>query len=204
MDQAPYEMLSNRVLPFEDVIRIKQTEDVLEKYWNDHRTDETIEYITRHLALTPFDFFQDFGAFWEAEGWGRIGHQLEDLFKRLSSFLQAAHPDAAAHVESIMKYDYLRNQRFKPRKPWWRSEEADDRSAVYKQLADHPLIVGESFASLQLREKDLHKHTILEPVTMRKQEDGWIQEDGWLLAYFSPTGAGSSLYFFSRSLTKTI
>ncbi|OES43781.1 B12-binding domain-containing radical SAM protein [Domibacillus iocasae] len=204
MDQAPYEMLSNRVLPFEDVIRIKQTEDVLEKYWNDHRTDETIEYITRHLALTPFDFFQDFGAFWEEAGWGRIGHQLEDLFKRLSSFLQAAHPDAAVHVESIMKYDYLRNQRFKPRKPWWCSEGSDERTVVYKQLADHPLIAGESFASLHLREKDLHKHTILEPVTMRKQNDSWVQEDGWLLAYFNPAGTGSSLYFFSCILTETV
>ncbi|WP_046175215.1 B12-binding domain-containing radical SAM protein [Domibacillus indicus] len=195
MDQAPYEMLSNRVLPFEEVIRIKQTEDVLEKYWNDHRTDETIEYITRHLALTPFDFFQDFGAFWETKGWGRIGHQLEDLFKRLFSFVQEAYPEESAHVESIMKYDYLINQRFKPRKPWWHSEETKTAPLIYKQLAAHPLALGEAFASLQLREKDLHKHTILEPVTMQKHRDGWVKEDGWMLVYFNPAGTGASVYF---------
>ena len=45
MDNAPYEILGNSVLTFDDIIRIKQVEDVLEKYWNDHRMDTTIEYL---------------------------------------------------------------------------------------------------------------------------------------------------------------
>lgn len=203
MDQAPYEMLSNRVLPFDDVIRIKQTEDVLEKYWNDHRTDETIDYIVHFLARSPFDFFQDFGAYWEEQGWGRIGHQLEDLFKRLHAFLLSAYPHAAHQAESIMKYDYLHNQRFKPRKPWWDSEAGDAQNALYKKLANSPELLGESFASLKLREKELHKHTILEPVTMQKKNGEWIQKDGWLLAYFNPDGTGSRLFFLTESLAET-
>lgn len=204
MDLAPYEMLSNRVLPFDEVIRIKQTEDVLEKYWNDHRTDETIDYITRRLAKTPFDFFQDFGAFWERNGWSRIGHQLEDLFKRLDSFVHTAYPHQAFHVESIMKFDYLSNQRFKPRKPWWQSDDTEGRKTVYQQLAAQPLLAGEEFASLDLREKELYKHTMLEPVTMQKRNGSWVQENGWLLAYFQPNGDGSSLFFFSAERREAI
>ena len=34
VDQAPYEIFSNNVLTFDDIFRIKQVEDVLEKYWN--------------------------------------------------------------------------------------------------------------------------------------------------------------------------
>ena len=37
IDEAPYEIFSNNVLTFDDILRIKQTEDVLEKYWNDNR-----------------------------------------------------------------------------------------------------------------------------------------------------------------------
>ena len=76
MDYAPYEILSNSVLPFDDIIRIKQVEDVLEKYWNDHRMDHTIEYLVTHAFPSAFDFFQDFGSYWESRGWSRIGHQL--------------------------------------------------------------------------------------------------------------------------------
>ena len=79
--------LGNHVLSFDDIIRIKQVEDVLEKYWNDHRMDYTIEYLVTNVFPTPFDFFQQFGTYWEERGWSRIGHQLEDLFKRLNEFL---------------------------------------------------------------------------------------------------------------------
>lgn len=65
MDHSPYEILKNNVLSFEDITKIKQVEDVLEKYWNDHRMDETIEYLVTHLFPSPFDFFQDFGTYWD-------------------------------------------------------------------------------------------------------------------------------------------
>ena len=55
--------LSNNVLTFDEIIRIKQAEDVLEKYWNDHRMDYTIEYLVTEVFGTPFDFFQNFGLF---------------------------------------------------------------------------------------------------------------------------------------------
>lgn len=86
MDHSPYEILGNNVLTFDDIIKIKQVEDVLEKYWNGHRMDHTIEYLVTNAFPTPFDFFQEFGAYWEENGWERIGHQLEDLFYRLLDF----------------------------------------------------------------------------------------------------------------------
>ncbi|GAA3328478.1 hypothetical protein GCM10020331_072600 [Ectobacillus funiculus] len=86
MDHAPYEILGNDILPFDDIVRIKQVEDVLEKYWNAHRMDRTLEYLVSSTFETPFDFFQEFGSYWDEQGWVRIGHQLEDLFKRLYQF----------------------------------------------------------------------------------------------------------------------
>lgn len=61
MDHAPYEILGNNLLSFSDIVKIKQVEDVLEKYWNDHRMNETIEYLVTHFFDTPFDFFSLLG-----------------------------------------------------------------------------------------------------------------------------------------------
>ena len=66
---------------------IKQVEDVLEKYWNDHRMDTTSRISYSNVFSSPFEFFQAFGTFWDEKGWSRIGHQLEDLFRRLQQFL---------------------------------------------------------------------------------------------------------------------
>ena len=161
-DHPPYEILGNNVLSFNDIIRIKQVEDVLEKYWNDHRMDHTIEYLVSNVFPTPFDFFQDFGSFWEEKGWSRIGHQLEDLFRRLDEFLCYINIHDLQIVRDMMKYDYLAKQKYKPRKSWWEpSLTKSERSHYYQQILHSPSFKSER----KLEEKDLFKHTLLEPIS---------------------------------------
>src|SRR6185312_2293221 len=45
MEHSPYEILGNDILPFSDIVKIKRVEDVLEKYWNAHRMDNTVEFL---------------------------------------------------------------------------------------------------------------------------------------------------------------
>jgi len=165
MDHAPYEMLSNDALPFRDVVRLKRLEDVLEKYWNAHRMDRTMEYLMHTEFDSPFDFFQAFGDFWEANGWQKIGHQLEDLFVRLHAFL-TAHGLKKPHVAlGLMKLDYFMNQKYKPRKVWWNKQlQKEEASRVLQWAAGQAELVTEQFAALGLSEKELHKHAVVEMI----------------------------------------
>ncbi|MGD9677517.1 MAG: B12-binding domain-containing radical SAM protein, partial [Vulcanibacillus sp.] len=122
MDSAPYEVLQNRVLTYGDLIRIKSVEQILEKYWNSHRMDLTINYLLKNVFTSAYDFFQEFGDYWESKGWGRIGHQLESLFIRLHEFLQARRTNNIDFIICFMKLDYLLNHKYKPRKTWWEFE----------------------------------------------------------------------------------
>ena len=163
-DSAPYEILGNDVLSFDDIIRIKQVEDVLEKYWNDHRMNHTIEYLVTTGFATPFDFFQDFGTYWESRGWSRIGHQLEDLFARLYEFLHSTTIPHLNVIESLMKYDYLGKLKYKPRKNWWWTNPTfeEKRSSYYRHLVEKKEIHSMNFYDLNLSEKDIYKHVIIE------------------------------------------
>ncbi|OIU72441.1 B12-binding domain-containing radical SAM protein [Rossellomorea aquimaris] len=193
MDHSPYEILGNNVLSFDDILRIKQVEDVLEKYWNDHRMDQTIEHLVTNCFETPFDFFQQFGSYWESRGWSRIGHQLEDLYKRLYEFLSTQGKHDMRVIEGLMKLDYLSNQKYKPRKPWWEIEMTkEDRSSVYQELLKSPQIAGEEFMILNLTEKEIYKHTLLETIV---SPDGGNQ---YVLAYYEPADGRSSLFLFDR------
>ncbi|RIW30170.1 DUF4080 domain-containing protein [Bacillus salacetis] len=195
MDNAPYEILGNNVLSFDDIVRIKQVEDVLEKYWNDHRMDETIEYLVTNVFDTPFDFFQSFGSYWEGRGWSRIGHQLEDLFRRLHEFLSETKSGHIPTIEAIMKYDYLKNQRYKPRKAWWQPTlEKRDRSQVYQQILKDPALFGSDFVQLNLNEKDLHKHTLLERLSVTPSTSGIKEEPCYLLSYYEPVSGTAQLF----------
>ncbi|MDR6124415.1 anaerobic magnesium-protoporphyrin IX monomethyl ester cyclase [Bacillus sp. SLBN-46] len=192
MDHSPYEILSNNVLSFDDIVRIKQVEDVLEKYWNDHRMDHTVEYLVKHVFPSPFDFFQEFGSYWDERGWSRIGHQLEDLFRRLYSFLEQKEVKNLDVVADLMKYDYLINHKYKPRKPWWEaSYDKNSRTELYKRFIENPNLLGNEFIDLNLEEKELFKHTMLEEISFDLKgylATGEIQKQpSCLLAYFDPT-----------------
>jgi anaerobic magnesium-protoporphyrin IX monomethyl ester cyclase len=121
--------------------------------------------LTTRSFPTPFDFFQEFGGYWEEMGWSRIGHQLEDLFRRLHQFIEHKGLADMRVIEGLMKLDYLANQKYKPRKPWWEaSYEKSERSAIYQEIARNPSSLGSQFENLRLSEKDLHKHTLLDQV----------------------------------------
>jgi anaerobic magnesium-protoporphyrin IX monomethyl ester cyclase len=198
MDHAPYEILGNDILPFSDLVRIKRVEDVLEKYWNAHRMDHTVEYLITREFASPFDFFQEFGDYWEAQGWQKIGHQLEDLFTRLLAFLQDRGTERMDVVEGLMKLDYFQNHKYKPRKIWWDfTLDKAQQLAYMRLLAEHPEQAAGGFAELRISEKDLHKHVMVEvvPFDLARYLSSGELEPGkpqLLIAYFPPDGAAKA------------
>jgi anaerobic magnesium-protoporphyrin IX monomethyl ester cyclase len=192
MDRAPYEILRNNVLSFDDVLRIKQVEDVLEKYWNSGKLRRTVQYLVRHVFPSPFDFFQSFGAYWEGRGWSRIGHQFEDLFLRLDEFLrESATASECLAAESIMMYEFLVAHRIRPHKVWWTERMSKrEKNQLLELIAQNPRLLGPEFAELCLDVNSLDKHAVFErlPVTfdVDDPEQRPIHEPMLLLVYYPP------------------
>jgi len=162
--RAPYEILGNNVLPYRDIIRIKQVEDVLEKYWNDNRMRDTVKFLTTRAFASPFDFFQSFGTFWDEHGYSRIGHQLEDLFTRLQAFLTDNVDSSLVNAtKALMMVDYLRAFRTRPNKHWWPntlSKQREIQIRSHLKSPSHPL--ANWIAQHALTETDIEKHTVIE------------------------------------------
>lgn len=162
MDHAPYEILGNNVMSFSDIVRLKRLEDVLEKYWNAHRMDHTIEYLITEEFDSPFDFFQEFGDYWEERGWQRIGHQLEDLFTRLDAFLQDRGLRDREVVLGLMKLDYFLGHKYKPRKIWWEDRmEKAQRTGFFKLLSER---------NIGMDERELQKYAVVEELPFSLDE----------------------------------
>jgi anaerobic magnesium-protoporphyrin IX monomethyl ester cyclase len=205
MDNAPYEILGNDILPFTDLIRIKRVEDVLEKYWNAHRMDHTMNYLIQQEFTSAFDFFQEYGDYWEERGWQKIGHQLEDLFTRLQAFLLDRGTQQMDVVEALMKLDYFLGHKYKPRKIWWEfSLDKSEQSQLMRLLAERPIAVSAAFSDLKINEKDLHKHVMIEVIPFDLElylQSKQIDRDKnmLLIAYFQPD-AGSFASFYTMPL----
>lgn len=174
MDEAPYEILGNNVLSFDDMQKIKRVEDMLEKYWNAHRMDYTLEWVISRYFETPFDFFQAFGDHWEEKGWNRLGHQLEDLFVRLHDFLDNRQVGELHHALSLMKFDFLRNQKYRPRKMWWEDGAGKrELQSVFQEVQNQTERLRSDFAAHAASEKDYFKHTVATRISFDIEE--WLK-----------------------------
>lgn len=194
MEEAPYEVLANNRLSFDDVLKIKRVEDILEKYWNAHRMDHTVEWLIQRHFETPFDFFQEFGNEWANRGWSRIGHQVEDLFLRLRTFLRSKGILELSHTESLMKFDYLLGQKHRPRKMWW-DDVLDKREAraVYEQVKAVREHLRPDFAAHVEQEKDYFKHTVTAKVSFDIEHwraTGEVLEGDYRLVVYYPYQEG--------------
>ncbi len=202
IDEAPYEILSNNVLTFDDILRIKQTEDVLEKYWNDNRMPRTIEYLVSEVFETPFDFFQQFGTFWETRGWSRIGHQLQDLYTRLDEFLHEYGKADMEIVRSLMKIDYLAHHTFQPRHIWWNDDiDPETLTAIERSILDDKELLEGVATPTRLTERNIRKHTFITPVAVRPTETyepHTKKEEGYLVSFFNK-GQNPQFHFIEKA-----
>lgn len=204
MDSSPYEILQNNVLSFSEIIRIKRVEDILEKYWNAHRIDHTIEFLVEREFPTAFDFFQEFGDYWDKKGWSKIGHQLEDLFLRLFEFLEHRRTNNLNVIKGLMIYDFFLHHKYKPRKTWWDFSLTKKEQAMYLQyLAEKSYLVSDSFNQLGLSLKDLHKHTMIEviPFDLKNylQTKEIKESNSLLIIYFDSSSQNKKTFILQDS-----
>lgn len=71
--RPPYEVMKTRWLGFDEVLRIKQVEEMLEVYYNSGQFEVTMKLLDV-LFLSPFSMFQQLGEFYEKKGYFAMSH----------------------------------------------------------------------------------------------------------------------------------
>jgi len=109
-DNPPYEVLKNNYIEYDDLLRLKSMEELLEKYYNTHRFDTSLNFVIVECFDTPFDFYEEFASFWETKGYFNISHSNESLYKILYQFYQEK-GEKHELFRDILKFDYLLHNR---------------------------------------------------------------------------------------------
>ena len=84
---APYEVLTTKWLSFDDVLRIKRVEEMVEVYYNSWQYALTVRLFLC-IYKSPFDFFQRLGDFYDRQGLFGCSHSRPARCEILLDFLQ--------------------------------------------------------------------------------------------------------------------
>ncbi len=105
-DFAPYEVFSTESLSFDDIIRLKAIEDVLERYFNSGRFYKTLDIAIQSFT-SPFDFYDRFSEYWTNCGLVGQGVKRISLYSHLLEFLkEGLDEDELKKVTGAMKEDF--------------------------------------------------------------------------------------------------
>lgn len=116
-DTAPYEVLTTHMLPYEDTLKLKAVEEMVETYYNSGKFLNTLEYLVP-LYDTPFAFFEQLSQYWIAE---KCHYQYQSkigLCNILWKFAQQNHAVDLTKMQWLIKFDLALHE--KPKKlPEW-------------------------------------------------------------------------------------
>lgn len=108
LENPPYEVLYTDWLSYEDVLRLKKVEQMVELYYNSGQFRHTLPFLKRAFQ-TPFAMFEALAAYYEQEGYFINSPARSYRYHVLLKFARKYDEPNAAVYQELLTYDmYLR------------------------------------------------------------------------------------------------
>lgn len=112
--RPPYEVLYTRWLSYEDVIRLKGIEEMVEVYYNSRQFVHTLEELGWKYP-SAFTMYDKLNRFYEAYGYGGIKHKRCTRYEILLQYIGEEHPQEQEYFRELLTYDYYLRENAKTR-----------------------------------------------------------------------------------------
>ncbi len=114
---APYEVLKTNWLSFEEILRLKMIEEMVETYYNTNRYQITVDYLCKQFD-SPFTLFEKLADFYEQNNMHLIPHSKVDYFTILWEFFKTINCGDEAEFKWRILYDSYSHEKAKKLPEW--------------------------------------------------------------------------------------
>lgn len=107
-DYPPYEVLYNKYITYNEILKLKDIEEILERYFNSKNFVLSMRYIIHnYYKESPFKFFEDFATYFDKNGYFNMSQGKNQLYKILLDFYTEKINKNIEIFTEIIKYDYI-------------------------------------------------------------------------------------------------
>lgn len=105
---APYEVLCNKFISYDEILKLKDIEDILERYYNSNNFSLSVKYIIEnYYSESAFKFFEDFANYFNEMGYFHLAQGKNQLYSILADFYKEKIGENYDLFMEILKYDYV-------------------------------------------------------------------------------------------------
>ena len=113
-EKEPYEVLSTAWLSYEDILKLKMVESMVEVYYNSGQFRKTLSWIETFYQ-EMFSFYESLGAYYEEKGYEEISHSRLRRYEILLEFLKEKTQLPVNTASQHMVYDLYLREKMKKR-----------------------------------------------------------------------------------------
>lgn len=107
-ERPPYEIMATADLSFDDMIRLKGIEDMVEHFYNNQKFTHSLEFIIKVNDLLPSKMYEMLSDYWHNQGWHHKAHNQDAMYQILLEFYSDAGLKHNELFEEVVKFDYVR------------------------------------------------------------------------------------------------
>nr|WP_300005107.1 B12-binding domain-containing radical SAM protein [Tissierella sp.] len=150
IDEPPYEVLENNFIDYRDSLKLKEIEEMVEKYYNEGNFKNTLIFLINNYFDSPFEFYETLSSYWVENKFHTISHSRNKLYTILYDFIKKNKFRDSVTIYNLLKYDYIFNNK-KTRLPFEFEDKAEDYEFnIHEVLKDQ--VILDNYLS---RHKDL-------------------------------------------------
>ena len=118
-DKAPYEVMKTKWFSFDEVLKLKQVEEMVEVYYNSGQYDFSMKILEKYFD-SAFVMYQSLGALYEKKGYFAASHNRLRRAEILLEFVEIIKPEAEARnlLEEALIFDLYTRENCKTRPGW--------------------------------------------------------------------------------------
>ena len=131
----PYEVFSTRWISYEEILKLKTVESMVEVYYNSGQFQYTLNWLMGFWE-DAFSFYEDLGRFYERKGYEELSHSRIRRYEILLEFLHEKPEISVAEAAGRMVYDLYLRENLKKR-PLFAADQKPYEKAVWSYRKEH-------------------------------------------------------------------
>lgn len=156
----PYEVLYTKWLPYEDTLRLKGIEEMVETYYNSRQFCYTLPYLIRHFKR-PFTLFEKLAEYYEENGLDTLSHARTARYEILYDFARFYDAERCEAYKQLLTLDFYLRENAKSR-PLFAGDEriSKEEFRLFYDREDEERCYLENYENMEKRQ--LRKMTHIE------------------------------------------
>ncbi len=110
--KAPYEVISTKHMSLEDLLKLKNIEELVDKYYNEKYFSSSLKYIINNIFTdSAFEFYSSFCEYWQINDLYNKSHGRKALYKILYDYMNYSDKIKDGFIQAL-KFDYILNNQY--------------------------------------------------------------------------------------------